>query len=226
MTAIPEPVQIAIWYLTFIFALTVHECAHAWTAWRCGDSTAKLMGRMTLNPLPHMDPLGTVLIPLLPLIIGLFTGGAGLGFALIGWGKPVPVNPAHFRHARRDDVLVSLAGPFSNLIITIIALALLRVCVLLPLPELNQAASIIFGSLARISFCLAFFNMLPIPPLDGSHLLRFFLPYTARHMFDQIARHGFIILIILINTPVWRLCIFALVFLYALLCSLFGVNPW
>jgi len=215
--------DILIGYVAFILALTVHECAHAWIADKCGDPTARMMGRMTLNPLPHIDPVGTVLIPLLPSVMALFAGGAGglLGFSLVGWGKPVPVNPRNFRGGSRDDVFVSVAGPLSNLATTLVALGLLRLLVLVNIPMLQESLESLLMMLAMISFCLAFFNMLPVPPLDGSHLLRYFLSFNGRQMLDQIGRMGFIPILILVNTPVWHLFSRAMWFLYSCLYTLF-----
>lgn len=185
-----------IWYILLVFVITVHEWAHAWAADRCGDPTARLMGRMTWNPLPHMDMFGTVLIPLIMLFIPLS------GISLIGWGKPVPVNPRNFRHYSFDDVLVSLAGPISNIIMTLTALLLIRIAVLSGTDFGHLAVNLILQPMALMAFFLAFFNLLPIPPLDGSHLVRSMLGYQGRQLFDRISQYGFIILLVLINTGV------------------------
>jgi Zn-dependent protease len=183
-----------IWYILLVFVITVHEWAHAWTADKCGDPTARLMGRMTWNPLPHLDIFGTVLIPFIMLFIPLG------GVALIGWGKPVPVNPRNFRRYSFDDVLVSLAGPISNIIMTLTALLLIRIAILSGTSFGELAVTVILEPLAWLAFVLAFFNLIPIPPLDGSHLVRSMLGYQGRQMFDRISRYGFIILLVLINT--------------------------
>ena len=193
-----------VMYVILVFVITVHEWAHAWTADRCGDPTARLLGRMTLNPLAHIDMVGTVLLPLLALF-GPLLGLGALAGIIPGWGKPVPVNPRNFRQYLRDDVLVSLAGPLSNVIITCAALLIVRVLVqALPRVGLaNTAAAEVVYPLASVSFFLGFFNLLPIPPLDGSHLLRSALGYRGRQVFDRIGSYGFVLLIVLINTPVF-----------------------
>jgi Zn-dependent protease len=205
-----------IWYLLLVFVITVHEWAHAWSANKCGDPTARLMGRMTWNPLPHMDIIGTVAIPLLMLIM------PGT-ISLIGWGKPVPVNPHNFRHSTRDDVIVSFAGPASNLIMTLSALVLMRIALLSQTQFGALAAEVILQPLALMAFFLGFFNLIPLPPLDGSHLLRPLLGFKARQVFDQISRYSFIILLLLINLRILD-PFFNLVFhLYALLYKVVGI---
>lgn len=184
-------------YIVLVFVITVHEAAHAWMAYKCGDPTAHDLGRVTLSPFPHMDPIGTVAIPLFLLFAPLF--GMGLPFAIIGWGKPVPVNPRNFRSFTRDDLLVSLAGPSSNLIMTLLAILLMQAIALTALPVAPVIILHILIPLAVISFILFFFNMLPIPPLDGSHLLRSFLSYEGKRLYDSIAPYGFIIILVLIN---------------------------
>ncbi len=181
-------VDVALRYLMFIPILTVHEWAHAWAAHRCGDDTAKSAGRMTLDPIPHMDRLGTVILPLL----GLITGGF-----IIGWGKPVPVNPARMRHPRRDDVLVSLAGPFSNLVLAFLVLGTIRIALLLPSAQSAIESFASYGlEMALISIFLGLFNLLPVPPLDGSHLLRHVVRMSpATYM--RISRYGFFAVIVL-----------------------------
>jgi len=202
-------------YLILVFAITVHEWAHAWSANRCGDPTARHLGRMTLNPIAHMDLIGTVLLPL----FSIFMPG---GVALLGWGKPVPVVPANFHKPTRDDVLVSLAGPLSNLVTTVVALGLIRVLLLVPGELANNGIVYFLYPLAGLSFFLAFFNLLPMPPLDGSHLLRAALNYEGRQVFDRIAGFGFVILIVLINTPIWSMFSRAIGYTYGLLQLLFG----
>lgn len=186
-------------YIILVFVITVHECAHAWTAYKCGDPTAKYLGRVSLSPFPHMSLLGTVIIPLFQIFM------PATRFAIIGWGKPVPVNPHNFRNYSRDDLLVSLAGPFSNLLMTLIAIILMEVFALLSIPHTSAVINTALLPLTRISFILFFFNMLPIPPLDGSHLLRYFLSYDAKRVYDSIAQYGFFLILILINIPGIRL---------------------
>jgi len=201
-------------YLTLVFAITVHEWAHAWSADRCGDPTARLLGRLTLNPFAHMDLIGTVIIPLYALL-------APGGIALIGWGRPVPINAANFRHDARDDILVSLAGPFSNLVTTLVALLLVRLLLFVHHSLAVTAIVYILLPLAGLSFFLAFFNLLPIPPLDGSHLVRAWLNLDARQVYDRLAGFGFIVLLILINTPLWSVFARAIGAAYAVVRGVF-----
>ena len=142
-----------IWYILLVFVITVHEWAHAWSANKCGDSTARLMGRMTWNPVPHLDIIGTVAIPLLMLIMP----GS---ISLIGWGKPVPVNPYNFRHKTRDDMIVSFAGPASNFIMTLTALVLIRIAYMANTEFSLLAVKVILQPLALMSFFLGFFNLI------------------------------------------------------------------
>ena len=203
-----------IQYLMLIGLLTFHEFGHAWTAWKCGDDTARLQGRVSLNPLVHIDPIGTVLLPL----IMIFMPGAGR--FLIGWAKPVPVNPYNLRNKNRDDILVTMAGPAMNLLLAIGLMALAR-------------AGIIFHSEAVISLCLqaaalslvlCFFNLIPVPPLDGSQVMRV-LTGMSYETFASYARYGFIIVIVLLNIPQVRDTLNAVTYgTLFLLARIFGVH--
>ncbi|MEO8426294.1 MAG: site-2 protease family protein [Verrucomicrobiota bacterium] len=176
-----------IGYLCLIILLTFHEFAHAWVAWKCGDDTARLQGRVSLNPIVHMELIGTVV---LPLIIILF------GAPLIGWGKPVPVNINNLYHRRRDDTLVAMAGPMMNLLLAVAIMALAKVGLVMHLTPLVDISSL----LVQISLLLCFFNLLPVPPLDGSHVLK-----NAIHMSDELywrfCQYGFLIILVLIQFP-------------------------
>jgi Zn-dependent protease len=190
-------------FVLLIFSLSFHECAHAWMAARLGDQTALLQGRVTLNPMAHIDPIGSLLIPGIA-IFGPFIGFTFLSGILIGWAKPTPVISRNFRKIRRDENLVTLAGPVSNLILAFAALIVLlvivhavpsgREIVLLAfhntlVPDINpsvQAAVLLGAAAIEINLSLFFFNLLPIPPLDGSHLLRNLLPYNAVQVYDRI----------------------------------------
>jgi Zn-dependent protease len=190
-------------FVLIIFSLSVHECAHAWMASRLGDQTARLQGRITLNPMYHVDPVGTLLFPAL-MIFGPFFGFGMFGGMLVGWAKPTPVITRNFRKIVRDDNLTTLAGPVSNLLIVLVAfctLAVLSVAVpdgrLLVFSTLSGGlaqgvpsglqAIVLLAILAiEINLSLFVFNLLPIPPLDGSRLVRNLLPYNAVQAYDRI----------------------------------------
>ena len=185
-------------YFVLLFALTVHECAHALAAEYCGDSTARFMGRISLNPLAHIDPIGTVLIPL----VMMFTGAR----FLIGWAKPVMVNPRNFRNFRRDDILVSMAGIAANVTLAVLVALVLRLMMVAKLdPGPGLANLLLF--LMWINTALAVFNIIPIPPLDGSHVLEHFLPPELAEGYRRLGAFSFIILIVLIYTRVIHILI-------------------
>jgi Zn-dependent protease len=188
--------------VAFLFAISVHESAHAWMAAKRGDPTAAMLGRVTLNPIKHIDPIGTVLLPAIALISGA---------PLFGWAKPTPVNPRNFRDPVRDDILTSVAGPVSNMIVvvgSVIVLILIgkvsaaghELVQGLALGELLDAGfltplALMFWEFVIINIILAVFNLIPVPPLDGSHVLRHFLSDGARAIFDRMGVIGLIILI-------------------------------
>src|SRR5258706_16274456 len=179
-------------YLGLLVLLTFHEFGHAWMAWKCGDDTARLQGRVSLNPLVHIDPIGTVVMPLLMIFLSL--SGSGLAQFLIGWAKPVPVNPCNLRNPRVDDILVTLAGPWMNLLLAIVILGLGR----LGLFAHSSSMAEICIQMARLSLLLCFFNLLPIPPLDGSQVVRSLIGMSYEAYY-QIARYGFIAIIIVLQ---------------------------
>jgi Zn-dependent protease len=168
-------------------SIVVHEVAHAWQARREGDDTAEKLGRITLNPIPHLDPLGSFIVPAL-----LYLSGSGIFF---GWAKPVPVNPTNYRSYVAGDVRVSLAGIVSNLILAVISTLLWAVLVnvasVVALPfELVQTLSITFSYGVLINLVLAFFNLIPIPPLDGSHVMAHALPEGIAARYRQFGQYG------------------------------------
>jgi Zn-dependent protease len=187
--------QLFIAFSVLLFSLTIHEMAHAWSADRLGDPTARRLGRVSLNPIVHADPIGTVLFPLLAMVGGL---------PLIGWAKPVPVNVGRLRRDRRDFVLVAAAGPASNLAIAFVASFLLTIVPVAPvvLGEPNVSAPLVslLGLAVRLNVLLAVFNMLPIPPLDGGSVLSGLLPRQLAASFDRIRPYGFILLYALLLT--------------------------
>jgi Zn-dependent protease len=176
--------------LGLLVLLTFHEFGHAWMAWKCGDDTARSQGRVSLNPLVHIDPFGTVVLPLLLILM------APGGF-LVGWAKPVPVNSDNFRNPRADDIMVTLAGPWMNLLLAIAIMALARLGYAVHSHSLAQVCS----DMAHLSLLLCFFNLLPIPPLDGSQVLRSLIG-MSHETYHQIARYGIFILILVLQIPV------------------------
>ena len=188
--------QVFLVFIVLLFSLTVHETAHAWTADRLGDPTARLLGRVSLNPVVHADPIGTVLFPLL----GMFSG-----MPLIGWAKPVPVNIARLRRHHADYVLVAAAGPASNLLIAIIASLVLTVMPVEPIvlggSDVSSPILVLLTRALWMNVLLAVFNMLPSPPLDGGNVLGGLLPRPLAVRYDALVRpYGFIILYALMFT--------------------------
>jgi Zn-dependent protease len=183
-----------ILYVGLIVLLTFHEYGHAWMAWKCGDDTAKSQGRCSLNPIVHIDPIGTVVLPLLMIFLSM--SGSGAARFLVGWAKPVPVNPYNLRNPKWDDILVSMAGPWMNLALAVVLMGLAKVGMIA-----GSASTVGFCvGLARLSLLLCFFNMIPIPPLDGSHVLRN-LVGMSYETYWKLARFGIIGIIIVLQIP-------------------------
>jgi len=180
-----------IFYLGLVVLLTLHEFAHAWMAWKLGDDTARLQGRLTLNPIAHIDPIGTVLLPLFMIF-----GPSSISRFVIGWAKPVPFNPANLRNRWRDEMLIAMAGPAMNIILAVALVAFARVALVFG----SAAAVELFLQMAGLSLLLCFFNLIPIPPLDGSHVLRN-LSGMSYETYWQLCRFGFIGIIIVLNLP-------------------------
>ncbi len=179
-----------------LFSVVVHEYAHGYVAYRWGDPTAAVMGRLTLNPVPHIDPIGSLLVPVLM---------AATGGLLFGWARPVPVNPDNFRNRKCVDITVSLAGPASNVILALLFTGLWIVTLKLLGPELATGPlNQVFATGITLNLILAAFNLLPIPPLDGSHVLANFLPRKLAYSYMSLARFGFLILIVLLVFPPFR----------------------
>lgn len=175
-------------FICLIIAITIHEFCHALAADHMGDPTPRSRGRLTLNPLAHADPIGTIALPLINLITG---------FPTIGWAKPVPIDPFNFRHPKKDEIIVSLAGPASNLSLAIISSLVIR---FLPLSEIF---TLFFYLLTFINISLFIFNLIPIPPLDGSHILLNILPEKSRIQWEEtFDRYGFILIIVLVFFPI------------------------
>jgi len=207
-------VQIFYQMIAFLFAISVHESAHAWTASRCGDPTARMLGRVSLNPIRHIDLFGTIILPLVAAISGI---------PLLGWAKPTPVDPRNFRHPVMDDILTSVAGPVSNFIVATGALLLLGGISLSSASGHTLVTGLARGfenaasdsplafvaellyALMLINIVLAVFNLIPVPPLDGSHVLRHFLPDSARMVYDRIGIFALLALVYLGGGLLWGL---------------------
>src|SRR5271157_1623725 len=207
-------VEILYQMIAFLFAISVHESAHAWTASRCGDPTARMLGRVSLNPIRHIDLFGTIILPLVAAISGI---------PLLGWAKPTPVDRRNFRHPVMDDILTSVAGPVSNFVVATGALLLLGGISLSSASGHTLVTGLARGfegaasdsplafvaellyALMLINIVLAVFNLIPVPPLDGSHVLRHFLPDSARMVYDRIGIFALLALVYLGGGLLWGL---------------------
>ncbi|GDY19132.1 peptidase M50 [Verrucomicrobiota bacterium] len=184
-------------YLCFLPLLTFHEFAHAWTAWKLGDDTAHSQGRVTVNPISHMEVVGTVVLPMLAIFLS--AAGSGAANFIIGWGRPVPVIMSRLGNPRRDDTLVALAGPAMNLALAVIILAVAK---LGRIAGIDSVANIAI-QMAWLSLVLCFFNLLPIPPLDGSHALKNLIG-MSEETYLRLCQYGFLAVIIAIQIPFVR----------------------
>jgi Zn-dependent protease len=182
-------------YLGLLILLTFHEFAHAWMGMRCGDDTARLQGRVSLNPLVHIDPIGTVLLPLIMIF-----ASPTVGRFLVGWAKPVPFNPDNLNNRWRDEMLIAMAGPAMNVILAVVLVGLARVAVMFG----SETATELLLKMASLSLILCFFNLIPIPPLDGSHVLRNVTGMTYETYFN-LSRFGFIAIILVLQIPQVRM---------------------
>jgi len=211
-------------YLCFIPVLTFHEFAHAWTSHKCGDDTAKDQGRVSLNPIVHMEVVGTVVLPLLAIFMSMVQPVLA-GF-IIGWGKPVPVDLNNLRNPRRDDTLIALAGPVMNLILAVICMGFVKIGLILKMKGISEAGEMIMTIgilLVQVNLVLAFFNLMPIPPLDGSHVLWNLAGFSWESYFRAM-QFGFIAVIVAINVPGVREFLGRMVFGgMALLLKLYGI---
>jgi Zn-dependent protease len=208
-------------FVVLVFSLSLHEAAHAWVANRLGDPTARMLGRVTLNPIKHIDLVGTIIIPLFMIFM------PGYGRFLIGWAKPTPVTPKNFKNITRDDILTTLAGPCSNILAALVATVALvilskasatgaeivhRLAAGAPLDSVIAAGptllplALLFYMGLTLNVILFIFNLVPLPPLDGSHVIRHMLPYNVLRVYDSL---GIISLLVFIFLGAKIIMIFA-----------------
>jgi Zn-dependent protease len=207
--------KIVAWSLPVLFAITVHETAHGWMALRLGDKTAMMLGRLTLNPLKHIDPVGTILVPGLMLML------SGLMF---GWAKPVPITWQNLGNPKRDMVLVAAAGPLANLLMAILWAAAIRVGIMLG--DIGLALVFMGAVGIFINTLLMALNLLPLPPLDGGRVLAGLLPGPLAYKFSLIEPYGFLILIVLLVTGILGKILIPVIWLViALLAPVTGLQP-
>ena len=208
--------KIAIWALPILFAITAHEVAHGWVASFFGDQTARLSGRLTLNPIKHIDPMGTIFVPIVMLMFSNF---------IFGWAKPVPVDARNLRNPRTDMIWVAIAGPTANFIMALIWAAIAKLGITMssawfgrPLMEMGWAG-------IQINIVLGVLNCLPIPPLDGGRVLGNLLPARISYLFYRFEPFGFMVLIILMLTGILSIILQPpIVFLIEVLTRLFGLS--
>ena len=187
--------------VVLLFAISAHEAAHAWMSYKFGDDTARLLGRVTLNPVAHIDPIGTLLIPIVMFIFS----ATGVGIPLIGWGKPTPVNPLRWRNKDLANVMVSLAGIMANLFIAAIAFTILKIILMNRADQtVSEPVMLLLDNLLIMNVSLAVFNLLPFPPLDGSKVLETFLPASMQPVLDVLEQYGYIIMMVLIYVGLIR----------------------
>ena len=183
---------ICVYAIPLIFAITLHESAHGWAAGRLGDPTATMLGRVTINPIPHIDPIGTIAVPGALLLMSALTGGGGL---LFGWAKPVPINPRYFRNPLKAMTITAAAGPLSNLLQMMFWALLLKA--LAAVGFYDKFVISVCAAGISVNLMLMAFNLIPIPPLDGGRIVRGLLPRQAGMAFDKIEPYGFMILLVL-----------------------------
>jgi len=193
-----NPVDVFFEIIVLLFAICVHESAHAWMANRLGDPTAKMLGRISLNPIVHIDPFGTIIMPLLLILVG---------FPPFGWAKPTPVDTRNFKNLMRDDILTAVAGPASNFLTAFLSVVALAIVVHGSNSGIGQdfrGADVatplekLFSFAILINVVLGVFNLIPLPPLDGSHVIRHFLPYETLRVYDRVGYIGLVIVLFIL----------------------------
>jgi Zn-dependent protease len=208
--------QIAIWALPILFAITVHEVAHGWVARLHGDRTAELLGRLTLNPIKHIDLVGTIIVPVVLLALGGF---------IFGWAKPVPVAQQNLRNPRRDMALVAAAGPVSNLVMALLWGLIAKLAAVANIAWASEPLILMGIAGVTINLVLAVLNLLPIPPLDGGRVLSNLLPARYSDMIDRIEPYGLLILVALLAMGILGQLIGPpIMLLRGLIFSLFGLG--
>ena len=195
-----------MYMVVLLLAISAHEAAHAWMSNQFGDDTARLLGRITLNPIAHTDPIGTLLIPIIGFVVGAMGGGL---IPLIGWGKPTPVNPLRWRQKDLANVMVSAAGILANLLIALIGFIIFKVLLMTgvvapTLFALQEPVPKFLTYVLTMNISLAVFNLLPFPPLDGSKILETFLPASLQPVLEMLERFGYLILVLLIYVGFFR----------------------
>jgi Zn-dependent protease len=211
--------RLVIYMVVLLLAISAHEAAHAWMSWKFGDDTARLLGRVTLNPVAHTDPIGTLLIPIVMFIFS----SVGAFIPLIGWGKPTPVNPLRWRNKDLANVMVSLAGIMANILIASIGFVILKFIIMNGGPEIlpesiAEPVWLFLTNLLMMNVSLAVFNLLPFPPLDGSKVLETFLPPSMQPLLEMLEQYGYVILMVLIwmgffgaiISPIMRIVVYLL----------------
>jgi Zn-dependent protease len=200
--------KLIIYMVVWIFSVSFHEFGHAWVSYKFGDDTAYRLGRVTLNPIPHIDPIGTLLLPFIGFVISFTSAG---NFPLIAWGKPTPVNPLKWRNKDTANVCVSLAGIVINLLIALTASIAIKILVSQQIITCMRSevglSSILANFLLTLIYMnvgLAIFNLLPFPPLDGSKVLQTFLPRSFEPLFNILETYGFLILLVLVQLGIIR----------------------
>ena len=204
--------HLVIYMVVLLLAISAHEAGHAWMSYKYGDDTAYLLGRVTLNPVKHTDPVGTLLIPIISFTFGALGGALG-SIPLIGWGKPTPVNPRKWTKYKQANVMVSIAGVLANLLLLAIGIVAAKVMMSQGFTvydffgQSQNPVAILVGNMMTLNLSLFVFNLLPFPPLDGSKILSTFLPSSFQPTLDLLEQYGFLILMFLIYIGVFRLII-------------------
>lgn len=189
--------QIAVWIIPVLFAITFHEAAHAWVAYKLGDNTARQLGRLSFNPINHIDPVGSIVVPIATLILSNFS-------FVFGWAKAVPINSSNFANPRRDLAIATAAGPISNLLMAFLWAGCMKLVLVMSAQASTIAVFVILAAKAGIliNLLLAFLNLIPLPPLDGSKIVMAFLSAKQSMMYEKIEPFGFFILIGLMLTGI------------------------